>query len=418
MHRKATTLLSLTIAALALALPSAASADMDCDLVAAPGSSANEAVDALADGQTLCFRAGVYSFDELNVRAADVTVRSYPGERATLRGQFRVERSASGAVVEDLLLEGPRADIFSPLIYADRTVLRNNEITNHHSSNCVHLATYYDAPAPRDVLIEGNRIHDCGRLPATNHDHGIYIAASRNAVIRDNLIYDNADRGIQLFPDAQGTRIEGNVIDGNGQGILFSGYEGVSSHDTTVVHNVITNSKLRHNVESFYPEDTPPGRNNVVRENCIHGAEGWYKEEDGSGIAYSHPGFEATNNVIADPKYSGRPSGDFALAPGSACAGVLEGVTDQQLSLEAVKPTVRPGERTTLRGEVPVTLTSQVWIFKKSHGNWKSFKRASLKGANFSAKVRVHRRSHFKARAAGVRDSNAVAVTARGKARR
>ena len=69
---------------------------------------------------------------------------------------------------------------------------------------------------------------------------------------------------------------------------------------------------------------------------------------------------------------------------------MLEGVTDQQLSLEAVKPTVRPGARTTLRGKVPATLTSQVWIFKKSHGNWKSFKRASLNGSTFSAKVKIH----------------------------
>jgi hypothetical protein len=60
-----------------------------------------------------------------------------------------------------------------------------------------------------------------------------------------------------------------------------------------------------------------------------------------------------------------------------------------------------------------VSVTGKVWIFKKLHGNWKAFKRANRRGSTFSAKVRVQRRSHFKARAAGVRDSKPVAVTAR-----
>jgi parallel beta-helix repeat protein len=414
MHRKAQILLSLAATAVALAIPASASADVSCDLAVAPGASATAAIEGLNAGETLCFHGGTYQFDTVSVRAPDVTVTSFPGEEATLRGQVRVERPASGATLEGLILDGRNPnDEFSPLIYADRTVLRGNDISDSHTSNCVHLSTYYDEPAPRDVLIEGNRIHDCGRLPATNHDHGIYVASSRNLIIRDNLIYGNADRGIQLFPDAQGTLIEGNVIDGNGQGIIFSGYEGVSSSDTTVVHNIITNSNLRHNVESFYPEDTPAGRNNVVRENCIFNADDWYDEADGSGIQFPQEGFDATNNIIADPEYVDRADGNFDLKPGSPCAGVLEGTGIEQLSLEAVKPTVKTGQRTTLRGDMPVALDAQVWIFKKRHGNWKSFKRASLHGTRFSAKVRIHSRSHFKARAAGVRDSNAVAVVAR-----
>lgn len=413
MHRKPRIGLILLAALLAVALPTTgAGADSPCSVVTS-ASDPSAAVEDLAPGQTLCLRGGDYRFESLSIRAPGVTVTSYPGEQATLHGQVRVERSATGAVVERLVLDGPHRDAFSPLVYADGAILRDNEITNDHSSNCVHVARYYDEPAPRDVVIEGNRIHDCGRLPATNHDHGIYIAASRNLIIRDNVIYGNADRGIQLFPDAQGTRIEGNVIDGNGQGVIFSGYEGVSSSDTTVVNNLITNSNLRHNVESFYPEDTPPGQNNVVRENCIWNADGWYDEADGSGIQVPEEGFDATNNIIADPQYVDREAGNFQLEPGSPCAGVLDGSAGDQLSLEAVDPTVRPGEQTTLRGRVPASVTGKIWIFKKRRGNWKSLKRAVKHGSSFTAKVRVHRRSHFKARAAGVRDSNAVAVTAR-----
>ena len=72
-------------------------------------------------------------------------------------------------------------------------------------------------------MIEHNRIHDCGVLPATNLDHGIYVAEADHTVIRRNLIYDNADRGVQLYPDADGTVVTGNVIDGNGEGVIFGG---------------------------------------------------------------------------------------------------------------------------------------------------------------------------------------------------
>ena len=93
-------------------------------------------------------------------------------------------------------------------------------------------------------MIERNRIHNCGELPATNHHHGIYVEASDGARITDNWIYDNADRGVQLFPDAQGTYVARNVIDGNGQGIIFSR----KSANNVVEHNVISNpvAPLQH----------------------------------------------------------------------------------------------------------------------------------------------------------------------------
>ena len=50
------------------------------------------------------------------------------------------------------------------------------------------------------MVIERNRIHDCGELPATNHQHGIYVAHAIGTVIRDNWIYDNADRGFSFTP--------------------------------------------------------------------------------------------------------------------------------------------------------------------------------------------------------------------------
>ena len=61
------------------------------------------------------------------------------------------------------------------------------------------------------------------RLPATGFDHGIYLNQTRGVRITNNYIYDNADYGVHLYPNAQGTYVANNVIDGNGRGVTFSG---------------------------------------------------------------------------------------------------------------------------------------------------------------------------------------------------
>lgn len=434
MRISVTALLVAAIAAL-LALPGAASASSSaCDVVAAPSGndaaagtlseplrSAEATVEALGGGETACFRAGTYTFTELNVRSEGVILTSYDGERATLKGQLRIERSATGAVIEDLLLNGVNPnDGFSPLIYADDAIVRNNEITNERTTNCLHVARYYDEPAPRNVVVEGNTIHDCGGHDP-NHDHGIYVAASRDMTIANNEIYDNADRGIQLWPDAQRTHIYGNVIDGNGQGVAFGGYQGISSSDSLVEHNIITNSNVRHNVESYYPEDTAPGSGNVVRDNCIYGADGWYAGANGSGIQVPEVGFTASNNVLADPQFVDPAANDFRLAANSPCAGILEGASapaHPQISLDTSKSQVPAGETATLVGTIPSGVRGTVWILVKRHGNWKTAARAKIKGASFTARARISKTTRFKARAAGARDSNQVRVAARTEGKR
>ncbi len=50
-----------------------------------------------------------------------------------------------------------------------------------------------------------------------------------DTTIEWNLIYANADRGIQLYPNAEYTTIDHNIIDDNGEGILFAGDDGTAS---------------------------------------------------------------------------------------------------------------------------------------------------------------------------------------------
>ncbi len=266
--------------------------------------------DTLAPGETGCLRRGVYK-GGVDLRRPRTALRSYPGEKVTIKGgQVRISPDATGAEISGMRLVSTQ---LSPLIYASRAVISHNTITNHHTNICVHVARYPKTPIPNGVVIENNRIHDCGPLPADNHDHGVYIAVGRNTVIRDNLIYDNADRGIQLYPVAMRTRVVRNVIDGNGEGIIFGG----RTNHSLVKDNIISNSTVRHNVEATAPKAS----HNVVRDNCLWSerADEYYRgDPPNSGVLPGSPGFRVERNVIADPEFDNRIG--FHPDAGSPCA--------------------------------------------------------------------------------------------------
>ncbi len=336
-HSPTTTLvLSAIVAAvgatIALFVPFATAQSDNCDHVVSPGGSdqaqgtlaaplatVDELLDRLEPAEIGCLRSGTYVADQFKVSTPGVKLTSYPGERATLRGRLRFNAGADGAVVENLLLDGRNPDdLLGPLIYADRVVLRGNEITNDNTAICVHIDDYPGESAPRGVLIENNEIHHCGELPATNHQHGIYVAKARETVIRGNLIYANADRGIQFYPDADDSLVTGNVIDGNGQGVIFGGGSSSSSDRNVVEGNVISNSTIRYNVESHW--QGPTGSGNVARRNCVWSTSSKYSgSPEGSGIKPSMSGASASDNVIAEPSYLNLGGGGFSLGPG-ACA--------------------------------------------------------------------------------------------------
>jgi parallel beta-helix repeat protein len=148
------------------------------------------------------------------------------------------------------------------------------------------------------VVIHGNRIHGCGALPPTNHQHGIYAEATTGASITDNRIYDNADRGIQLYPDAQRATIARNVITGNGEGILFGGGADGASSGNVVEHNVIAASRVRWNVESSYGAGLPVGTGNVVRDNCLSASNGNPLYNPNGGVD-GRQGYETSGNVVS-----------------------------------------------------------------------------------------------------------------------
>jgi parallel beta-helix repeat protein len=343
-------------AALALAAAAPASADVTCDRYASPtaGASGTGSLDApyasveklsdsLSPGQTGCLRGGTFTEDvkvsQGGNAGAPVTLTSYPGERAKLVGRLWLAKGADYVTVANLDLNGKNdGHNPSPTVNADHARFVGNDVTNDHTDICFLLGNQWGSTA--GTVIDSNRIHDCGVLPAANHDHGIYIEEATDTEIVGNLIYDNADRGVQLYPNAQRTHIAGNVIDGNGEGIIFSGAGSDTSNDTVVEDNIITNSNQRNNVESFYPDGTPIGQGNVVRNNCIAGGD----RDRGEGGIAEKIGFkvEANNVLSRQPQYVNRAAKDYRLQADSPCAGIANAATKSsgtRVDVSAPQPT-------------------------------------------------------------------------------
>lgn len=346
--------LVLTLASAAVGPASAGATPAGCDMLASqsgsdsgngspasPFRTAQELVDALGPGQVGCLRAGTYggglTFGHGGSAGAPIVLRSYPGEQALVTGRVWVERGSNNVTVADLALDGNYQDpserrLPSPTINADNVTFEHDDVTDDHTEICFDVGseTYGEADS---TVIAYDHIHDCGVMPAANHDHGIYVQDATSFKIVGNLIDHNADRGIQLYPNGDGGVIADNVISENGEGLIFSGEEGAASSENLVEHNLIVNSLVRSDIESWYPQGNPVGVGNVARDNCV----------SRRGIEMADAGFTAQENVVASPgELVTTEGGGYAALPGSACAAVLAGMPTPAFGALAARRNAHP----------------------------------------------------------------------------
>jgi nitrous oxidase accessory protein NosD len=365
---------------------------------------------SLRPGQTGCLRAGVYQRDvkisKGGTAAAPISITSFPGERATLVGRLYVADEANNVVVQQLNLDGRnRADLPSPTVNGDNVVFRDNDVTNEHTSICFLLGSSEWGRA-RGTLLEHNRIHDCGEMPPTNHHHGIYVEAAEDARIIGNWIYDNADRGVQLFPDAQRTYVAWNVIDGNGQGVVFSR----KSSNNTVEYNVLSNPLLRYNLETFQLT----GTGNIARRNCVWSTRHW-----GNAGIQLDIGIPVLENLVSEPGFVNRGAKDFRLLPSSPCVNMAAALAapkppvvkphkkwERPVRLRASGSVLWPGGRLLLRAaafaEAKRAAASQPPVLKvRCRGMWRRVDEMTLRGSAYAVGVRLARNRNSRLRRFG-----------------
>jgi Ca2+-binding RTX toxin-like protein len=276
------------------------------------------------------------------------TLRPYDGEAATLVGRLVVSVKARHSIVEGLDLNGwrPKGKSQSLMVFGDWATVRDNTITNDWTAICVHVSSYYGDRA-RGVTIAGNEISGCGATAHQNHDHGIYVAEADGTQILDNFIHDNQDRGIQLWPDADGSLVEGNVVDHNGEGISIGGQRrrgpDLSSDDNTVRGNVIMRSHanyadpdgpgpIQSNTHGWNLEfvRNGAGSGNLIERNCFYAdhPDPYYDTNGGINLADTDGrpvSFRLGVNAVPAPDANPAPPPDPTEQSPCGDSSLLEG---------------------------------------------------------------------------------------------
>ncbi|HEY1358243.1 MAG TPA: right-handed parallel beta-helix repeat-containing protein [Thermoleophilaceae bacterium] len=400
-------------AAVGLSVAGPASGSAACDKVASPSGSDSAAGTAaapyrtlqklttsLSAGQTGCLRAGSYGGDQVWLDPPHSTLRSYPGERATITAFLEVSPGATGSHVEQLRFDSVHnGNDVGVKIQAPNAVFAGNEVTKGGHGICVVAGS---TGAPRGITIERNHIHDCG--PSNSKwDHQLYMVHTRRAVIRWNVLEGNAGGwGVHLYTDADGTLIEHNVIDGNRGGVIFAGDDGEHSDDNVVRNNAITYSGPRWNIESSW-SGGPSGNGNVASDNCLR-----TRGPDGPAGVSEQDGFRSRSEIVlsSDP-YVDRARGDWHFRPDSPCARLVGDVASAvglghsgrprayAASLRILLRAHRShGPKVGVRGRVTgghLRRGSRVRLQVRGRHGWRTVARRRVKHGRFSARVRVHR---------------------------
>jgi hypothetical protein len=159
------------------------------------------------------------------------------------------------------------------------------------------------------ALIDGNVLHECNGPSKVLYGAGVLASISTGARIVNNVIYGNVGGdAIAFSPNAQVSRARFNLIVDNLGGIYFGGDAKVASRDTLVEQNVITRNS-RFDVHSAYGSNSPVGKGNIVRRNCI-----WSP----GAVTAAGAGFRMAANRKVDPRVV-EGQGTYRLAASSPC---------------------------------------------------------------------------------------------------
>lgn len=295
----------------------AATATISCAKEISSGS-ISSALSTIPAGAMLCLNGGTYTEDLLVSKAINITSKD-PNNKATIHGQIEFKPGSSGSRLQYLNLQGRAQSQAGILINSNNVVIDSNNIYNPGSRGiCVNIGTNLPPTyvyQVSGVLINANRIHDCGDGVLDQAIYVSYTASSPVTYITNNYLYDGFDFGIQFYPYSQGVIFEHNVIDNFKRGITFSGESGAPQSSNNIArYNIVTyNNGLGYNIESWW--GGTKGTGNQANDNCL-------ASSTGQNINTGNGGFTASNNkIVSDPMYTNRAGKDFSLKSGSPCAG-------------------------------------------------------------------------------------------------
>lgn len=262
-----------------------------------PWATLDHAIEVTQAGDTIMMRGGEYNTNEVWIRGDRgmggaegqyLTIKSYPGEVASVGGSRWMDLEADFVRIEGLNFRMP---------YSLDVGGEGNQIVNNtfYGSQPDYGAIMCGG---MNNIIQGNRIEITGG--GSTLDHGIYLLNSTDIIIRGNYISGFYGYGIHMYDEDKGDHrpkpyenilIEGNIVVGspNRSGIILG------AHDSTVSINdvVIKNNIIYNNADAGILIKYEPISNIQIYNNTIYG--------NASGItiltAIDH--LEIVNNILA-----------------------------------------------------------------------------------------------------------------------
>ena len=200
----------------------------------------------------------------------------------------------------------------------DRSI--GNRIHDFGSTGCVAGAGVMIGGGATNQSAIANMIYNIGPLPPAvpgcNLIHGIYVSTA-GAIIENNITFNNAAKGIQLWGTPTDCVVANNTSFHNQDGmVLGNDGAGGSSLDNSVISNNITYANVRYGLyESGSLGTHNQYLNNLISSNCTDPKAC----DDPRTQVHTITG-RLTNTVTADPQfvnYTGGPNGDYHLTANS-----------------------------------------------------------------------------------------------------
>lgn len=284
-----------------------------CTKTLSSGGNVQTFVGSLSGGDTGCLRSGSYTTSgDLNFSTSDVTLTSYPGERATINlGSGSMARIADGATHVTIKRLNLSTNGYHTIrVFGNHAVLEGVDFTNNHANGagaCIGVGG--SEGKPTGVIIRLNKIHDCGGN-GTNLNHGIYANTFTDLLITDNLFWGNGGYSVQLYPDTTRATVSHNVIDGSKEYSVRGGVviDGSTAVDDIIEYNIIANTATAGIT-------TRTGSGHQANYNCF---------DNNSGGNISGSNISQEGNIDTSPQFVDRASHDYTLRSGTGCLPLIQ----------------------------------------------------------------------------------------------
>jgi len=294
-----------------------------------PKRTIQRALDGARPGQRILVRKGVYEesirIQRSGTRDAPITLAAYRGEQVVVRPRpaggdtYAIQVSAPFIRIRGLVLEGA-SGTSSANVFLDEDAssveLRANQIRNGQDQGIVTDSE------TSNVQIIGNIVHGHGAgLPGQHQSHGMYVNGTRHLIV-NNVVYNHPRGfGIHIYPNNDGTIVAGNTVAFNELGGMVVGGGDVSN--ITIRNNIFAYNG-RYGISI-----TDDAEGTRIDTNLL------YRNTSGD-IRSKADGVTIGENTTAPPRFASGRARNFHLTRGSAAIDRALAAYAQVVDLDGV----------------------------------------------------------------------------------